>query len=549
VDDEVERLRREEWELTTQFAADPYEKLEELGVGGFCTVTRATRCVDDGHYIDVCLKELKPKLREDPDSVRYFRREARIASNLRHGNIVRLIDVDFPRHRLVYELVDGVDLRHVLAQAGGKLNTDLVILIGVEIASALDYAHSRTRDDMPAGVIHRDLKPANVLISEEGEVVLADFGAAAIESSDPQTSVRGTAAYMSPEQSRGRPVDARTDLFSLGVMLYELVAGRRPFDGDREGPASFERLHRGEYPSLASIVPRPCDELVAIIDRLLRPNRDDRYRGAFDVVVALSAIAPGREVVRLLGALSRAGRRRQTKPYDKLQAARELRMQLSAAVERPPAQLDDALTLLYSTVPPDTTPVEVASRSQWSATPRMLLAVLGGVMAGTLYLAQPASPDRSPNAAGAFRGVDVPARAGATDVPAANATMSEIAQPRPTVPDVHVVPDGPRSDKGAIVAEATSPIVPAENQAASEAASNKVRLSVGADMSAPVSVDGHSIGWSPAETKVEPGLHTIVIGKGERQKTLKMMVIGGRPNTVFVNVRQANNEQLAPDGR
>ena len=542
MDSELPTLKREKRELKVQLAADPYEKHEELGAGGFCTVSRATRCVDDGCYIEVCLKELKPKLREDPDSVRYFRREARIASNLRHRNIVRLIDVDFPRYRLVYELVDGVDLRRLLMQAGGRLEPDLVIFIGLEIASALEYAHSRTRDDMPAGVIHRDLKPANVLISEEGEVVLADFGAAAIESPEPPTSVRGTVAYMSPEQSRGRPVDAGTDLFSLGVMLYELVSGRRPFDGDREGPASFERLHRGEYPSLYSMVPRPCDALVEIIDLLLRASRDDRYSGAKELVSALAAIAPNREVVRSLGSLSRDARRRQMKPEDKLHASRTVQLQsLELVSDSTSAQVDDALTLLKSTVPPNEHPANQAARSPSLVKPRVWIAALGGVMLGTLYLAMPGSQSWFSNTAAAFRGVDAPALARATDLPVSSASMSQLDRPdTPRTTDVLSVSEDALSHERGSSGDAPDQLEPAEKVAAAEPVAPKAILSVGADMSAPVSVDGQFIGWSPVDTRVAPGSHTIVIGRGERRQTLKATVIAGRPNKIFVSVRRPN---------
>lgn len=550
MDSELPTLKREKRELKLQLAIDPYEKLEELGAGGFCTVSRATRCVDDGYYVEVCLKELKPKLREDPDSVRYFRREAHIASNLRHRNIVRLIDVDFPRYRLIYELVDGVDLRRLLTQAGGRLEPDLVIVIGLEIASALEYAHSRTRDDMPAGVIHRDLKPANVLISEEGQVVLADFGAAAVESSELPTSVRGTAAYMSPEQSRGRPVDAGTDLFSLGVMLYELVAGRRPFDGDREGPASFERLHRGEYPSLSSLAPRGYDALVAIIDRLLRPNRDERYGGAIELVSALATIAPNREVVRSLGSLSRAARRRQPKSYDKLQAPRTFQLQSSELLSDTSSAVDDALTLLRATVPSDNVPANQAVSSPSRVKSRMLVAAFGGVLFSTLYFVLPEHHSWSSLPADAFRGVDAPSLAKATELPAASASTSESGEPAtPPATDVLAVPDESRSHENQDSGDAAAHLEPAKKATETEPSSPKSTLTVGADMSAPVWVDGHFIGWSPAYTRVDPGSHAIVIGRGERQQTLKTMVSAGRPSKIFVNVRQPIHEHQTTDVR
>ncbi len=536
---ELARLTRENEELKAQLASDPYTKIEELGAGGFCTVWRAARRVDDQHFIEVCLKELKPKLRDDPDSLRYFRREARIASNLRHGKIVLLIDVDFARYRLVYELVDGVDLRRLLAHAGGRLEPDLVALVGLEISAALEYAHARTRADAPAGVIHRDLKPANVLVSVDGQVMLADFGTAAIETNEPQTSVRGTAAYMSPEQARGRPVDAGTDLFSLGVMLYELVAGRRPFDGDGDGPASFERLARGVYPSLDALAPETPAELTAIITRLLRANREDRYKSASEVFSALSAIAPSHDVVRSLAAMSRAARKRKTKNYrtlELLQGAQPTAAARASAVSDSRAQEMAAMRALLGPERAKPGTVDVSKRR---VSRRTIAASLGAMLVATVFSLWSMSQSRSSSALdNPHSNVASPSKE--SSVAAATHATEASDQASPVLAEDLAGPQLIAADAGNI-AEHVDRVAQPADVAAAEPKPKDATLKVSADKSARVHIDGHFAGWSPLRASVSPGSHTILIGDGARQQTVKTQVSAGSTREIFVNLRRAKN--------
>ena len=184
----------------------------------------------------VALKFLSPELSRDGLSLERLRREARAAAELDHPNIARIHDMQEGdgRHFLVMEYVEGETLSERLA-AGGKLEPGEAERIVAAIAAGLDHAHGR-------GVVHRDIKSANVMLTADGGVKILDFGLAQRPDATTLTqqgAVLGTLAYMSPEQVRGAPVDARTDLWSLGVVLYECLTGRRPFDG----PSAEATIH------------------------------------------------------------------------------------------------------------------------------------------------------------------------------------------------------------------------------------------------------------------------------------------------------------------
>jgi serine/threonine-protein kinase len=174
-------------------------------------------------------------------------------------------------------LVDGVDLRAVLAslkRSGGRFPVAAALRIVTDIALALGHAHAR-------GIVHRDVSPGNILVSVDGAVQLTDFGIAKVAKSEKTRSgiVKGKAEYMSPEQAMGETVDGRADLFSLGVLLFELLAGQRPFDGPTPLAAQLNAT-QGIRPRLETLAPARAPELVAIVDRLLHPDRNLRYRDA-----------------------------------------------------------------------------------------------------------------------------------------------------------------------------------------------------------------------------------------------------------------------------
>jgi serine/threonine protein kinase len=311
-------------EVSEQFG--PYTRIRRLGAGGMAETFLAVQRGTGGFEQRVCMKFILPAYRQDEDFRRLFLREASIAASLRHSNIVGVIDVDAAAGYLVLELVDGLDLRALLnAAPGHRLAPDLATFITLELCKALSYAHGRKRKGMPDGVVHRDLSASNVLISYAGEVKLTDFGVARAMRADIEPlsgTIKGKLCYMSPEQARGMVVDGRSDLFSLGVLCYELLAGKRPFDGPTDAETLL-RITAGQYRPLTELAPEVPLGLSAVVERLLARDRDQRFLSADACIDALARFAPKATTFRELGDLSRATRPHQTLPSHEVLALQQ----------------------------------------------------------------------------------------------------------------------------------------------------------------------------------------------------------------------------------
>jgi len=291
----------------------PYKLVRRLGVGGMAETFEAIRTGPGGFSQRVCVKVVLPFYRNRQDFRELFDREARLAAKLRHGNVVGVIDfgqIDGITY-IAFELVDGVDLASLLdSQSRGALSHEHVALIGHDLAAALEHAHDPRRDGSGSGaednaIIHRDISPSNVLISQRGEVLLTDFGVAkAITgTSRHQSAVKGKVPYMSPEQLRAEAVDGRSDLFALGVVLFEALAGQRPFQGEHD-PATIMMILNGDRPSLRTLAPEVPPGLSAVIEALLEPNRDDRPQSASALLESLDPFVPSYRSRRELGTLA-----------------------------------------------------------------------------------------------------------------------------------------------------------------------------------------------------------------------------------------------------
>jgi serine/threonine protein kinase len=262
----------------------------------------------------VCLKLVRPGFRDNMDSIELFEREARLAAKLHHSNIVAVIDFGDIEGTLymALELVEGVDLQ-LLLDARNRLSPEHVALIGHDLAGALEHAHSPSaeRDEggtEPSGIIHRDISPSNVLVGRHGEVKLTDFGLANFAASGSrQSEVRGKFPYMAPERLRAEPLDGRADLFSLGVVLFEALAGQRPYEGGHD-PATILLIMAGEHPPLADLAPGAPPELCQIIERLIEPDREKRPDYASVLVEQLDRFVPPPEARRKLGKMAMEAR-------------------------------------------------------------------------------------------------------------------------------------------------------------------------------------------------------------------------------------------------
>ena len=273
--------------MSERVLAGRYRLLEEIGSGGMANVYRAED-LRTGHFVAV--KILKPELARNAEYVSRFQREAQAASKMTHHNIVNLLDVgmDGDSRYLVMEYVPGQTLKQVI-QDRGRLPAQTAAAVTIRILSALQHAHENR-------IVHRDIKPQNILVNEEGLIKVADFGIARI--ADTQTlsqsdTVMGSVHYFSPEQASGGETDVRSDIYSVGVVLYEMLTGRVPFDADNQVSVAMLQIH-GQPEPISTYAPDVPPAVAHVCMVAMNKNPDMRYQTAREMAADLRMALEGR---------------------------------------------------------------------------------------------------------------------------------------------------------------------------------------------------------------------------------------------------------------
>jgi len=254
-----------------------YQIKEKIGSGGMADVYKAW---DIEKEIFVAIKILKSEYTENAEFVRRFKREATAMYNLRHENIVRIFEMGMYEgmYYIAMEYIEGITLKKIIKKHGA-LPTDICVYVAQQICDALDYAHS-------LGIVHRDIKPQNILVIDDWSIKIVDFGIARDVTASTMTfmgpNVLGSVQYISPEQAKGELVDHRSDIYSLGIVLYEMLTGELPFQGDTSVTIALKHINQ-DIRRPSDVDPMLPESLSNIVMKAVQKNPDYRYKTALNM--------------------------------------------------------------------------------------------------------------------------------------------------------------------------------------------------------------------------------------------------------------------------
>jgi serine/threonine protein kinase len=277
-------------------AEQRYRVIDRLEAGGMAEVFRGEALSVQGFKKQVAIKRVLPHLAQNKSFIRMFIDEARLGARLNHANIVTVFDIGAADNTyfIVMEFVDGANLKHVLEslkKQNKRPTVKEVLYIGMEICKGLSHAHNLSDESGKLlNIVHRDISPPNILITRNGEVKVTDFGLAKattqLEKTDPGV-VKGKFSYLSPEAALGQEVDARTDVFAVGILMWEALAGRRLFLGDSDYE-TVKKVQRAEVPSLRTDNADVDEELEQLLLKSMAKQRDERFQTAHDLGEAIA---------------------------------------------------------------------------------------------------------------------------------------------------------------------------------------------------------------------------------------------------------------------
>ena len=545
-----------------------YRLLGELGRGAMGVVYRAED-PNIGRTVALKTQRLDVQGTEQQDLLRRLRQEARSAGVLNHPNIVTIYDAG-EQDALFYiamEYIEGATLQSMLTP-GKAMPVDQIVEVVRQICAGLDYAHARQ-------IVHRDIKPANIMITPEGAAKIMDFGIAKTGSGMTSAGqVLGTPSYMSPEQVKGKALDGRSDLFSVGVILYEAITGQKPFTGDNITTIIYKIVNEEPVP------PRELDLSVhpglnQVITRALCKSLDQRYQRGWDLArdlmnykaLATSMGQPATESDQTV-ALSTAQLRVQAAALRDAQAAAQAAPVTSGAVAAAPAAAEEAAVEVAGAATPGTaqrpaavqqaaTPPKMSRSTQaLLATVVLLLAILG-LGSRAVWRARHAQTEA---AAAAQPAESAPAQPKPTDTsattssaPSSETTSTPTAETKPPATSETAVPltkaekHAKTAKKEAVTAQ-PQPTVPPE----AIAVSGQIRI-LSTPSGANVSIDGKPQGSTPLTVpEVSPGAHTVTLSKaGFRPETRNVEVERGKRaqiNAVLVSSMASVNANSTPVG-